>query len=72
MDTSYISLDVLAARLGLPKPFLREQARRGLIPCLMVGGKMRFEESSVRDALRRQAQPGQGAGDGTHSGESRK
>jgi excisionase family DNA binding protein len=58
METSYISLDVLAARLGLPRPFLREQAQRGVIPYLCVRGRMRFEESAVRDALRREAEAG--------------
>ncbi len=58
MDTQYISLDALAGRLGLPRRFLREQARRGVIPCLRIGGRMRFEESAVRDALRRKAQQG--------------
>jgi excisionase family DNA binding protein len=55
MDTRYISLHALAARLGLPQRFLREQARRGVIPHLCVGGRMRFEEGAVCEALRRQA-----------------
>jgi len=55
METPYISLDVLAARLGLPRTFLRRQADGGVIPHLRVGGRMRFEESAVREALRRQA-----------------
>ena len=55
MDARYISLDTLAARLGLPRTFLREQPRLGVIPHLYVGGRMRFEESAVREALRRQA-----------------
>lgn len=55
MDRRFITLSRLAARLGLPRRFLREQARRGLIPYLLVGGRMRFEEPAVCDALRRQS-----------------
>lgn len=55
MENQYISLEVLAARLGLPRPFLRKQATSGGIPCLSVNGRLRFEESAVRDALRQQA-----------------
>jgi excisionase family DNA binding protein len=49
--TSYLSLDALAARLGLSRPYLKEQAGRGTIPCLRVGGRMRFTEAAVREAL---------------------
>lgn len=55
MDRRFITLHALATRLGLPRRFLREQARRGVIPYLLVGGRMRFEESAVCEALRRQA-----------------
>jgi excisionase family DNA binding protein len=53
--TTYMSLDALAARLGLPRGFLRDQARRGTIPHLLAGGRLRFEESAVREALRQQS-----------------
>lgn len=46
MDRRFITLYALATRLGLPRRFLREQAR-GVIPYLLVGGRMRFEESAV-------------------------
>jgi len=52
MSTEFISLDVLAIRLALPKPYLRELARRGRIPSLHVGRWLRFDEDQVRDALR--------------------
>lgn len=52
IEAVYISLDVLATRLGLPRTFLREHARRGTIPALNVHGRLRFEETAVRDALR--------------------
>ena len=54
MDTRFIPLCALASRLGLPRRFLREQARRGVIPFLRVGGRMRFEEAAGCEALRRQ------------------
>jgi excisionase family DNA binding protein len=57
MDTAtYLSLDALASALGLPRRYLREQAERGTIPSLKVGGRLRFEETAVREALRKAAQ----------------
>lgn len=50
--TTYLSLDALAVRLGLSRPFLREQVKRGTIPYLRVGGRLRFEEMAVRETLR--------------------
>lgn len=68
MDRRFITLHALATRLGLPRRFLREQARRGVIPCLLVGGRMRFEESAVCEALRRQAsQPTDAGTEGEHA-----
>jgi len=59
METAaYISLDALASALGLPRRFLREQAERGGIPCLRIGGRLRFEETEVREALRKAARSG--------------
>ena len=66
MDAQYISLDALATRLGLPRAYLRDQARRGRIPHLQVGGRLRFEESVVREALRRQAGGASAAEPGGH------
>ena len=71
MDTQYISLDALACRLGLPRRFLREQARRGVIPCLRIGGRMRFEESTVREALHRKAEQGPDAEGGAEAEHAR-
>lgn len=56
MDDEYISLYVLAARLKLPRRFLRDCARRGDIPSLTIGGRLRFDEMAVRGALREMAQ----------------
>jgi len=56
MSYEYLSLDVLSKRLRLPRRFLREEASAGRIPCLKVGGRLRFEEAAVAEALRRQAE----------------
>jgi excisionase family DNA binding protein len=56
METAtYISLDALAAALALPRRFLRQEVERGAIPCLRIGGWLRFEEAEVRKALRKAA-----------------
>ena len=48
----YISLDALAASLGLPRTYLRRLATEGTIPVLQVSGRLRFDEKAVREALR--------------------
>jgi excisionase family DNA binding protein len=50
--TTYHSLDSLAVTLGLPRRFLREQVQEGQIPYLKIGGRLRFDEGAVREALR--------------------
>ena len=47
----YVSLEALAAALGLPRAYLRRLADDGHIPSLNVNGRLRFDESSVRTAL---------------------
>jgi len=56
MSYEYVSLDVLSKRLRLPRRFLREQVEAGTIPYLRIGGRLRFEEAAVAEALRRQAE----------------
>jgi len=51
----YISLDVLAIRLGLPRPYLKRLMEQGRIPHLVVGPWRRFDEAQVREALLRLA-----------------
>lgn len=51
MVNEYISLEALAAILGLPKMYLRRLANQGLIPYLDVGGRKRFIEGEVRKVL---------------------
>ncbi len=57
MKAKYTSLEGLAASLGLPRRYLRDLARRRLIPFLNVSGRLRFDESAVRSALERIASP---------------
>lgn len=55
MNNEYIPFDVLAARLGLPKSYLRRLTDEGVLPHLDVNGRLRFVESAVRETLREQA-----------------
>ncbi|MCH8854045.1 MAG: hypothetical protein IID41_15555 [Planctomycetes bacterium] len=55
MDTTYYSLEALAAALALPKTWLKDEADAGHIPCLMVNARRRFDLQAVRDALAEQA-----------------
>ena len=52
IPAEYLSLVALAARLGLPRTYLRNLADAGKIPVLNVNGRLRFEEAGVRAALR--------------------
>ena len=47
----YIPLDCLAARIGLPRTYLRALADNGEIPYLNVNSRLRFDETDVREAL---------------------
>ena len=51
MSEKFVALDNLAAALGLPRRFLRQLAEQGSIPHLVVGGRLRFDETEVRAAL---------------------
>lgn len=53
MNEQYLTLDALAARLGLPKDYLRNLVEKKQIPCLDVNGRLRFNEHNVRDAFDR-------------------
>jgi excisionase family DNA binding protein len=52
MYSQYISLDVLASRLALPRTYLRDLVATKDIPFLNVRGRKRFDEQQVREALR--------------------
>ncbi|MBN2512718.1 MAG: excisionase family DNA-binding protein [Sedimentisphaerales bacterium] len=56
--TTYISLEALAARLQLPKAYLRRLAAENQIPHLIVGGRYRFNPIAVQAALDRLAEKG--------------
>ena len=53
MKSQYLSLEALAATLGLPQGYLRNLASEGQIPFLDVNGRKRFYEEDVRDALKK-------------------
>lgn len=51
----YIPLDALAARLGLPKTYLKRLADENRLPMLSVNGSRRFLESAVQKVLNEMA-----------------
>jgi len=53
METQYLSLEALAATLGLPQKYLKDLAKSNEIPCLDVNGRLRFDPNRVRKALDR-------------------
>lgn len=55
MKTTYLPLEALASILNLPQSYLRKLAKQKLIPFLDVSGRMRFQESDVREALTKMA-----------------
>jgi hypothetical protein len=55
---TFISLDHLAARLGLPKTYLKQLAEQRSVPYLLVSGRMKFNPMQVQDALDRIASEG--------------
>ena len=54
MDT-VLSLARLAARLRLPREWLRDEALAGRLPCLRVGCKLLFNPAAVEQALAERA-----------------
>ncbi len=55
MRQVYCSFEQLYRRLRLPRSYLRALARRGAIPYLLVGGRMKFDEDAVHEVLHRMA-----------------
>ena len=55
---SYISLEALAATLGLPQHYLKALANKKQIPYLNVNGRLRFDIEAVRHALNELAKKG--------------
>ena len=61
---TFIPLQRLAQRLGLPAAWLRAEAEAGRIPSLRAGRRLLFNPEAVEDALiERASEGGKGAGD---------
>jgi len=60
MDTailqSYLPLEPMASRIGVPKSYLRQLAERRQVPFLDVNGRKLFYPPAVVDALNRLSQ----------------
>jgi hypothetical protein len=50
-----LRLSQLAHRLHLPRPWLRDEARAGRIPCLRIGRKLLFSLPAVERVLANRA-----------------
>ena len=50
-NNTFISLNVLANRVGLPRDYLKNLADKGAIPSLEVQGRRRFNGPAVDAAL---------------------
>lgn len=53
--TTYVTLEVLAGNLGLPAAWLQRETLSGALPSILTGRGRRFDEASVREALRERA-----------------
>ena len=51
MIKTFISLDRLTVKLGLPGSYLKKMAEQKKIPSLNVNGRLRFNLEQVKDAL---------------------
>ena len=60
---TYVSLEALAAELGLPKSYLKQLSANKVIPCLDVNGRLRFGSLAVRQALGELASKGSNRND---------
>ncbi len=63
MRHEYLALDAMATRLALPKTYLRRLAKDGILPHLNINGRLRFDETAVREALRDLARRDEGGAD---------
>ena len=62
-ETRFLSAASAAARLGLPKAWLMNEADAGRLPCLRIGRRMLFNIDAVERALSARA-AGQHGDDG--------
>lgn len=51
----FVSLSRAATALGLPAPWLREEARAGRVPHLRIGRRLLFSPSAVEESLLQRA-----------------
>jgi hypothetical protein len=51
INSNFVSLDVLALELCLPKRYLKELADTNAIPFLIVSRRKRFNPQAVQDVL---------------------
>ena len=58
LQNTYVSLEAVAAELGLPKSYLKQLAANKSIPYLNVNGRLRFDGPAVRQALHQLAAKG--------------
>ena len=54
----YVSLEILAVELCLPKAYLKQLAAKDSIPALDVNGRLRFNIIAVQQALDKLAEQG--------------
>ena len=57
MTTPLISVEELAAALGVSDDTIRRAARRGDIPSFRIGKILRFDMVAVRDAMQQHMRP---------------
>ena len=48
---SFVPLQVVALRLGVPFSWLRSEVEAGRIPCIRAGGRRLFDVAAVRNEL---------------------
>jgi len=58
MSNSFLSLDALSVTLGLPRTYLRAEAKAERIPCLRIGRRLLFDADAVRKTLAARAAAG--------------
>ena len=55
MDSSFISIESAAVRLGVPAAWLKREAREGRVPALRAGRRLLVKPQDVEAALAAQA-----------------
>jgi hypothetical protein len=48
---NFVTLESLSAEFHLPQRYIRDLANQKKIPCLNVGGRLRFNPRAVADVL---------------------